>query len=309
MLFSGPQSAFTETGVNASLSNEVGLVIAVISLFVFIITMAALLFGWFSRKGFGTSIIWGGGIAFPVVVLTGLLIYVTGVNNALARLASPSPPLVIEVTAHQFWWDIAYYNSEGDFLARDANEIHIPRGLPVQFRLTTEDVIHSFWIPSLAGKMDMIPGRVNILHARAEKTGLYRGQCAEFCGLQHPRMALYLKVHEEPEFAAWLDHMKGEARDPDTSFLKKGQDVFLREGCPACHIIKGVAESSAIGPDLTRVGGRVSIGAGMWPSTVGHIAGWIANVQKLKPGAQMPTYDTLSGQELRALSHYLESLK
>jgi cytochrome c oxidase subunit 2 len=192
---------------------------------------------------------------------------------------------------------------------RDANEIILPVNTPVTFRLKSDDVIHSFWVPSISGKMDMIPGRVNELTVTATRTGRFRGQCAEFCGLSHSLMAFEVVVMEVAEFNAFAAGLDGEARDADTLQLAQGRDVFLNEGCTACHAINGVAEGARIGPDLSRIGARASLGAGMWRMNVGNLAGWIADVQDMKPGANMPSYNHLSGLDLRAVSHYLASLK
>ena len=241
-------------------------------------------------------------------MLVGLAVATTGVTRALARLAGPDP-LIVEVAGYQFWWDIVYPADGEAPWVRTANEVHLPAGRPVTFRLTTDDVIHSFWIPALGGKLDMIPGRVNELTVIAEEPGVYRGQCAEFCGRQHARMSFDVIVHAPEDFSSWRAARAEEADDPETLIEQRGQEVFSQNGCAACHAVRGVSEGARLGPDLTNVGARATIGAGMWATNVGNLAGWIANAQTLKPGVNMPSYTTLSGPDLRALATYLESLE
>lgn len=294
---------------NAGLGAEVTLVLMIALIIaagvIFAVVMAAVWWAWRREGAAQVWWIWSGGVAFPVVALA---LLVVGSTLTLASVGKVDrAALVIEVTGHQFWWDVIY-DPEGRAL-RDGNEIFLPEGVPVTFRLKSNDVIHSFWIPSISGKMDMVPGRVNELTVTAQQAGRFRGQCAEFCGLSHPLMAFEVVVLPPEEFAGFLDTLEGEARDADTLQLAQGRAVFLDEGCAACHAIRGVATGARIGPDLSRVGARGSLGAGMWRMNVGNLAGWIADVQDMKPGANMPSYNHLSGPDLRALAHYLESLK
>jgi cytochrome c oxidase subunit 2 len=164
------------------------------------------------------------------------------------------------------------------------------------------------WIPNLAGKTDLIPGRVNRMVIEARRPGIYRGQCAEYCGLQHALMAFDVVVVTRDEFDAWLTALSQPTREPETAELREGRDLFLKQGCAVCHAVRGVAEGR-LGPDLTQIGSRRSIGAGALPGGVGNIAGWIASAQHLKPGNIMPSYDQLEGPQLRALAAYMESLK
>lgn len=299
------QTALTGAGTGAEMTLVLTVVMMVVAVIVFIVVMGIVWWAWRREGPVRPWWVVTGGIALPLVALVSLLI---GSSLTLAAItAEEDDAPVIEVTGYQYWWDVVH-DPEGRAL-RDANEIVLPEGQAVTLRLRSEDVIHSFWVPSISGKMDMIPGRLNELTVTANKVGRFRGQCAEFCGLSHPLMAFEVVVLPPDDYTAYLDTLEDEARDADTAQLVQGRDVFLRAGCPACHAIRGVAEGGQLGPDLTRVGGRGSLGAGMWDMNVGNLAGWIADVQDMKPGAKMPSYNHLSGPDLRAVAHYLASLK
>ncbi len=299
------QTALTGAGSGAEATLTLTILITVAAAVIFVIVMSFVWFAWRRQTAGHTWWIWVGGVAFPIVALVTLVIGSTYTLAAIGRVDKEA--YVIEVTGHQFWWDVVY-DPDGNAL-RDANEIILPQGVPVTFRLKSDDVIHSYWIPSISGKMDMIPGRVNELTVTATREGRFRGQCAEFCGLSHPLMAFEVKVISPEAFVLFLDSLDEEARDADTLQLVQGREVFVNAGCAACHVVRGVAEVGYVGPDLSRVGGRAAIGAGMWETNVGNLAGWIADVQDMKPGANMPSYNHLSGPDLRALAHYLDSLK
>ncbi len=301
----GAQSSLVNAGrgADAILPLTIGMTVAFGV--VFVLVLALVWFAWRRDRPAGHWWLWSGGIVLPLVSIVALMAISTPTLRALVTESDDA--LVIEVTGKQFWWDVVY-DPDGIAL-RDANEIVLPRGRPVTFRLLSDNVIHSFWVPSLTGKMDMIPGRVNMLPVLAEETGRFRGQCAEFCGLSHPRMAFEVVVLEPDAFDRWLERTQGEARDAARPEIVEGRNVFLDAGCAACHAIRGVAEGARLGPDLTRVGARGSLGGGMWRMNQGTLAGWIADVQDMKPGAQMPSYNHLSGPELRALSAYLASLE
>ncbi|WP_411234891.1 cytochrome c oxidase subunit II [Marivita sp. S0852] len=301
----GSQSALRPSGFGASMTYDLTLVMTVFFGVVFVFVMALLVFAWRRETPAGHWWVWSGGIILPVVTIVTLMTASTAILVASTR--SDDQALVIDVTGYQFWWDVVY-DPDGIAL-RDANELVLPADRAVTLRLKSNDVIHSFWVPSIAGKMDMIPGRINTLTIRPQEPGRYRGQCAEFCGLSHPRMAFEVVVLEPEAFDAWLLTTQGEARDMARPELLDGKQVFIDEGCSACHEIRGVAEGGRLGPDLTRVGARASLGAGMWRMNQGNLAGWIADVGDMKPGAQMPSYNHLSGPELRAVSAYLASLK
>ena len=247
------------------------------------------------------------GIVFPVVVLSALLVGGLLLSRSLG--ASTAGALRIEVTGERWWWRVLYPDRGGTGTFVTANEIRIPAGRPVELVVRAADVIHSFWVPSLAGKIDMIPGHVNRIVFSASRPGVYRGQCAEYCGAQHALMAFYVVAEEPREFDAWLARQKEPAREPATPLLDRGRALFVSNGCGSCHAIRGTAAAGTLGPDLTHVGGRVSIGAGTFPNNIGTLAGWISSAQHLKPDNLMPSFGNLRGEELRALAAYLASLK
>jgi cytochrome c oxidase subunit 2 len=301
----GSQSALRPSGVGAAAAFDLTWAMTLGFGIVFVIVMALVALAWWARTFPRVWWIWSGGIVAPLIAIALVLGGSTVALVAMTR--SYDDALVVDVTGHQFWWDIVY-DPDGEAI-RDANELVLPQGRPVTLRLHAQDVIHSFWVPSISGKMDMIPGRVNTLTVTATQAGRFRGQCAEFCGISHPLMAFEVVVLPPDEFDAWLADTAGEARDAARPELLQGRDVFLNAGCAACHEIRGVAEGARLGPDLTRVGGRGSLGAGIWRMNQGTLAGWIADVQDMKPGAQMPNFNHLSGPDLRAVSAYLASLQ
>lgn len=304
---SGAQSALTVAGAGAEIAMGFTVAFVVLGALIFLAVMVFVWLGWRVQSTPRRWWVWGGGVAFPAVVLLALTVWQSLGLRALAAIAPDDRPFTIEITGHQFWWDIVY-DPDGAAV-RDANELWLPRGAPVLLRLKSADVIHSFWLPSITPKRDMIPGRTNTLEVRADSLGRFRGQCAEFCGLSHPRMAFEAVVVEPQAFARHLRALRAPRDDPDRPQARLGRDVFLGAGCAACHEVRGVAEGGRLGPDLTRLGERATLGAGMWRRNVGNIAGWVADVRDMKPGAHMPSYDTLSGPELRAVAHWLNGLQ
>lgn len=259
------------------------------------------------RRFGGERLIWGAGVAFPVVVLSGLLVWGLTLTSSLTE-----PPtgdeLRIRVSGEMWWWRVAYLDAEGREIAWDANEVHIPVGRPVVFELTSADVIHSFWVPRLAGKLDLIPGRTNILRLTADQAGSYGGQCAEYCGGPHALMGFMVVAHEPGRFRQVLAARRAPAAAPATAEALAGAAVFAASGCGACHRVAGTGANGLAGPDLTHVGSRRTLGAGILPNNRGTLGGWISNSQDIKPGNRMPPYQMLSGEELLALTAYLEGL-
>jgi len=247
----------------------------------------------------------GGGIVFPVALLSALMAY-TLARNANSPL--PADTLVVSVTAHRWWWEVSYRDPRDGAPIVSANEIRIPTGRTVRLAVTASDVIHSVWIPQLAGKVDAIPGRINHLVFAADRSGTFRGQCAEYCGDAHARMALHVISMAPTEFDSWLAAQADDAVAPATDRARAGRAAFLRSGCRQCHTIRGVSAVASRGPDLTHVAGRLWIGAGVLRNEPGAMHAWIANVQALKPGAQMPSFD-LDGDTLGGLAEYLEQLR
>ena len=246
------------------------------------------------------------GGAFPVAVLGALLVHTLGIAGALDASGGEGPPLRIEVTGKQFWWEVRY--PAEDIVT--ANEIRLPVGRKVELRVDSTDVIHSLWIPALHGKIDMIPGRVNGLRLTAGRPGVMRGQCAEYCGAQHALMPFFVVAEAAADFARWVERQRTPVEEPTDEVLALGWRVFGTAGCGACHAIRGTPWTGRTGPDLTGVGGRLSLAAGTLDNHLATLAGWIADPQAIKPGNAMPAFSAvLEGQELRALAAWLESLK
>lgn len=249
----------------------------------------------------------GAALIATVIALFALLVasLITG-----ARLASlPSTEgITIEVIGHQWWWEVRYPDPQQSRRVTTANEIHIPVGTPVTFKLTSADVIHSFWVPNLAGKRDTLPGQINTFSLRADRPGIYRGQCAEFCGLQHARMALYVIAEPRNRYEAWLETQRRPAAEPRTETQRRGKEVFIAARCAQCHTVRGTPADGRVGPDLTHVASRRFIAAGTLPNTRGNLAGWILDPQGVKPGAHMPA-NPLAPDDSHALLEYLESLR
>lgn len=257
-----------------------------------------------TRPNEGNGIVLTWGVGFTSLVLAVLFGWNLGIMRADERLRAQDAELVIDVIGRQFWWEVQY----GEQGFETANEIHIPVGRPVTLRLETKDVIHSFWVPELSGKLDLLPNQVNELTLVADKTGEYWGECAEFCGTQHAKMKLVLIVQTEQQFASWLDHQQSVPAPPLDEMASEGQQIFLGSACVYCHNIEGTNASGDLGPDLTHLGSRRTLGAGILENTTGNLAGWIVDAQAIKPGNQMPPMD-LSGEELQALLAYLETLE
>jgi cytochrome c oxidase subunit 2 len=252
--------------------------------------------------------IWvGGAVGVTTLILLVTLVYNFATGRALADFADPDA-LTIRVTGHQWWWDVQYVDRAYSRRLTTANEIHVPVGRRIRLEVQSRDVIHSFWAPNLHGKVDLIPGYSANTSFRADRPGVYRGRCAEFCGLQHAKMD-FLVIAEPPEqFAAWYEAQLKSSTPPGDPIQQKGQQVFLSKGCPMCHTIRGTQANSRIGPDLTHLASRATIAAGTLPNTRGHLGGWVVDPQKIKPGAKMPP-NQLSADELHALLGYLQSLK
>jgi cytochrome c oxidase subunit II len=277
------------------------------------VVLALLAIGLLRRRGIprerrrrpapGMTFVAIAGVVIPTIVLIALFVLTV---DALPK----TPPnigktqMAVDVVGRQWFWEVSY-PSDG---ARTANEIHIPVGVPVDVRVTSGDVIHSLWVPELNRKIDAIPGQTNHVVFDARSPGVFRGQCAEFCGLQHAHMALYVVAEPKTKFRQWLARTADPAPPPANADLERGQQVLLGSACEYCHTIAGTNASGTIGPDLTHVASRISLGAGTIPNGRGYLAGWILDPQHIKPGNKMPATD-LSGSDLQALLDYLESLR
>lgn len=256
----------------------------------------------------GTKVIWAGGIILPVVVLTALLVWGLRLTSSLSEGRAAPADIRIQVTGELWWWRVGYLEPNGRLLFWDANEIHIPVGRTVRLELRSADVIHSLWVPRLSGKVDMIPGRTNVMHIQADKTGVFGGHCAEYCGGPHALMGLVVIAHRPDDFSRFI--ARSTLRDRSQPAIEgRGAQLFRSAGCAACHRIAGTPANGMVAPDLTFVGRRRTIGAGILPNNRGTIMGWIADSQAIKPGNRMPPYKVLSAEELKQLAAYLEQQK
>jgi cytochrome c oxidase subunit 2 len=243
-----------------------------------------------------------------VLILFGLIIASVSAGKTVGDQSTRESSLAVEVTGNQWWWYIRYPNDYASRIIVTANEIHIPIGRPVMIRGTSNDVIHSFWVPNLQGKRDLIPSRVTTEWIRADRAGRFRGQCAEFCGLQHAHMALWIVAEPPGQFQAWAAHQLEPAVTPSDPVKQHGQQVFLNSACVLCHSIQGTTAVGQVGPDLTHFGSRLTIAAGTLPNSKGNLAGWIADPQSIKPGTHMATVPVKS-EDMQPLLEYLESLQ
>ncbi|WP_216352896.1 c-type cytochrome [Sphingomonas sp. LM7] len=282
----------------------IGMAVAVFA--VVVVALGIALFGnaRLQKRLGGTRLIWIGGVAFPVIVLSVLLVYgLTLTRNLTAPV--PADAMRVRITGEMWWWRVAYLDGQGRPYLLDANELHIPVGKPVVLELESNDVIHSFWVPQLSGKLDMIPGRRNILPIQADRAGVFGGQCAEYCGGPHALMGFVVVAHEPAAF----ERLIADRRAPRPQMTGTGADLFRSTGCAACHRIAGTDANGTAGPDLSHVGARRSLGAGILPNNRGTMTGWIGDSQSIKPGNRMPSYKMLSAAELQAIATYLEAQK
>ncbi len=306
----GPQSALDPAGPAAASIHQLGIVMYAGAAAVTLLVTVLMLVPFFRKRERSVNrevFLWGGGVVLPLFSLTLLVPYVFMVGQGTRASTAPDR-LSIEVTGHLWWWNVSYRRADRSAAFASANELRLPAGEPVELLLRASDVIHSFWVPNLAGKTDMIPGRVNRMVLQADRTGDYRGQCAEYCGTQHALMAFDVIVMPREEFDRWLNSLAQPVAEPKSEELQMGRALFVKQGCGACHAVRGVA-SGTFGPDLTQVGARRTLAAGTLPGGVGNIAAWIASAQHLKPGNAMPSYDGLEGPQLRAMAAWLASLK
>jgi cytochrome c oxidase subunit 2 len=246
------------------------------------------------------------GVLISAAIMAAFFIYTM---LALSATAHPNAPagLTLEVIGHRWWWEARYVGSDPSQQVTTANELHIPVGVPVRLQVTSADVIHSFWVPQLQGKIDLIPGQWNTFWIRADAPGRYHGQCAEYCGLQHAHMMLFITAEPMATFRRWLADQRRAAPEPQ-GVAAAGRAVFLRSACSLCHTIRGTDARGVVGPDLTHVASRQTIAGGTLPNTRGTLAGWIVNAPSLKPGVAMPRID-LDPRSLHAILAYLETLR
>ena len=249
------------------------------------------------------TFVWLGGIVAPVIILAVLAVVTVNTTEALRN--TQQGELRVAVVGKRWWWDVTYPDSG----VRTANEIHIPVGRPVDFELTSDNVIHSFWVPQLAGKVDTIPGQTNHLRLTASQPGTFRGECAEFCGIQHAHMSFLVIADTPADFDRWLTRRtNGAGLTPTSDQAALGQLVFTREACAGCHAVRGTQATAQIGPDLSDFGSRHWIGSLTVPNTPGNLSRWITDPDSIKPGTLMPP-TALSAEDVAAVTAYLEGLK
>jgi cytochrome c oxidase subunit II len=247
-------------------------------------------------------------IAVSITVLTLLGLITASVFTSRSIASVPEAALQVGVYGRQWWWQVEYDDRDKSKRFSTANELTIPVGVPVTLHLQSSDVIHSFWVPNLHGKRDLIPGKRTTLTIRADKPGVYRGQCAEFCGYQHAKMALWVNAVPAAEYAQWVESSRRPSKVPSTPRERKGQQIFMSSPCPLCHTIQGTDANGKTAPDLTHFASRRSIAAGTLPNRRGFLAGWILDSQHIKPGNYMPPI-VLEQGEVEPLVTYLESLR
>ncbi|HEX2137600.1 MAG TPA: cytochrome c oxidase subunit II [Microvirga sp.] len=315
----GWQSALDAQGPTArALADMFWIFVAVLAT-VWILTMVALLLALRKRRPPGTDPLATDPAAerrmtIAVSVAVGLtlvtVLTLTGLSygGQKALFSHVDGALTVRVTGHQWWWEVTYEDPQPNMVFTTANEIHIPVGEPVVIKLESTDVIHSFWVPNLTGKMDAITGRQNQIQIQADRPGVYRGQCAEFCGLQHAHMGLLLIAEPREEFLRWRDRQVSSAEAPSDPERQRGMEIFLSKPCVMCHQIRGTDAGGKVAPDLTHVGSRRYIAAGTLETTRGNIAAWIVDPHGIKPGVNMPTIQLEPG-EVQPLASYLEGLK
>lgn len=288
-----------------------------VGLAVYVVVMGLVLYAMFSRwrteeggeerpdafvppLGHTPFVVLGGAIV-PAGILTVLLVFALDTQVAMNRAEAN---LTVRVVGHQWWWEVRY----PEYDITTANEIYIPAGEPVRLELTSADVIHSFWVPRLGGKRDLLPDEENVFLIEADTAEVYRGQCAEYCGLQHTHMAFQIVAVAPEAFDAWVAERLTPRPAPSREAVDRGRQVFMESTCVECHRIEGTLAAGEIGPDLTHIGSRRTLGAGMIENNRGNLYGWIVNAQRIKPGNRMPP-TAMEPEDLHALVAYLQSLK
>jgi len=246
-------------------------------------------------------------VAMTVIILVGLLAVSVWTTAAVDAVRAESA-VSVHVIGHQWWWEIEYEDAVPSRRALTANELHVPLHQPVAVKVDSRDVIHSFWVPNLQGKQDLIPGMPTAIWIQADRAGRFRGQCAEFCGLQHAKMAFDVVAEPAADFERWLEGLRAPAVEPSNEQERRGQTVFETERCARCHTIRGTEANGQVGPDLTHVGSRQTIASGTLLNTPAHRREWIVNPQAVKPGNQMPP-TPLADDAMAALVAYLGTLR
>ncbi|HEX6099315.1 MAG TPA: cytochrome c oxidase subunit II [Thermoanaerobaculia bacterium] len=311
---SGIQSALHPAGVQAEHIARLWDVFLWVSVVVYVVVLAFLAAALLRRRpeivpnAVDPRVRSAVSIAASITVLTLLGLITASVFTSRSIASVPEAALQVGVYGRQWWWQVEYDDRDKSKRFSTANELTIPVGVPVTLHLQSSDVIHSFWVPNLHGKRDLIPGKRTTLTIRADKPGVYRGQCAEFCGYQHAKMALWVNAVPAVEYAQWVESSRRPSKVPSTPQERKGQQIFMSSPCPLCHTIQGTDANGKTAPDLTHFASRRSIAAGTLPNRRGFLAGWILDSQHVKPGNFMPPM-VLEQGEVEPLVTYLESLR
>jgi cytochrome c oxidase subunit 2 len=305
-----PQSALVAAGRDAARIADLYMVMAIGALVIWVAVVAIAVYTIRVRESHSQQaaslLIIGGGVVAPAVVLGALIAYGMPIVPTVLMLP-PQQDLTIHVTAKQWWWRIEYRTAAATI--ETANELRLPLGQRVELQLVSPDVIHSFWVPALAGKMDMIPGRLTRLALEPTQTGTFRGVCAEFCGTSHALMAFSVVVMEPAGFRQWLEAQARPAASPGEPLSVHGEESFIAHGCSACHTIRGTSAAGRVGPDLTHVRSRQRIAAETLINEPNALGQWIGNAERFKPGVHMPAFRTLPADEISALAAYLSTLQ
>jgi cytochrome c oxidase subunit 2 len=308
---SGVQTMTEGAGYGSQRFSSLMLLFLIVTGIAYLLVLVFLTAALMRRRGSGSSNMRTLLIGWVAFILSGLILLTVASflsDRREAEVAADQVPLKITINASQWWWGIEYKSNDPSRTLRTANELHLPVGRLVELKLNSTDVIHSLWVPALAGKQDLIPGRENNIRILATKIGHYRGQCAEFCGLQHAHMAFDVTVESPEAFAAWYNAQLKPAPEPSTPLANAGRDWFMSHPCADCHAIAGTNANGSTGPDLTHLVSRHTIAAGTLIMSRGNLMGWIANPQGVKPGTRMPTV-SMTSAELHAVAAYLETLK
>ena len=311
----GASSALAPAGPQAARLAHVYWIFFAVGVVVYVLVLGTVVLALLrrDREGFDEkrrlrAVVAAGGIT--TLVLLGLLLVTVRAGHGMNPMRGAHDVLTVRVIARQWWWEFQYPGTHPDDRVTTANELHIPVGRPVLLELVSRDVIHSFWVPSLHGKRDLIPGHDSTTYIQADRPGLYRGQCAEFCGAQHAKMALVVVAQPPSEFQAWLlaqrqPAVPAAALSPSA---RHGHDLFVGGTCAMCHAVAGTIAAAGMGPDLTHVASRKTLGAATVPNVRGHLTRWISDAQAIKPGNRMPP-TPLGAGDLQDLLTYLETLR
>jgi len=320
----GNQSAIESAGVQAGRLNGLWWLFFWITAAVYVVVMLLLVVAYFrvpragdaseaeirpdERRERRVSNIVKGAVALTVLTVFALMILSFRTGQAIDTLSQATAPLEIKVTGQQWWWQVEYQDPIPSNIVTTANEIHIPVGRPIKIDLVSNDVIHSFWVPNLHGKKDLVPNYPTTIYFQADKPGVYWGQCAEYCGYQHAKMRLMLVAESPEDFNVWYAASQQPAKQPTTDPQTLGQQIFLRSVCAQCHTINGTDASGRVGPNLTHVASKPYIASASLENSRENLMNWISDPQSMKPGIRMPM-NTYSESDLNALVDYIQSLK